>query len=199
MEEPRFAALADLGENGLEQARALYQEYLADPSDPPWRDLLLPRPGVSLGCLLAGGVVGIAYGGPARRQPGCLILRGIAVAGAHAQKGRGSLLLYRFEEQARAAGFNTVSVGSAGGYVDRFYAKNGYRCVAYLADAPAATADLEQRARPYADYIGPAESAERIRVDAAAMDDALRARFLEDFGGAGLNAIMDKDIRDAPG
>ena len=199
MEEPRFAALAELGEIGLQQAHALYQEYLADPSDPPWRDVLLPRSGPSLGFLLAGGVVGIAYGGPARRQPGCLILRGIAVAGAHAQKGRGSLLLYRFEEQARAAGFNTVSVGSAGGYVDRFYAKNGYRCVAYLVDPPAGTDGPEQRRRPYADYIGPAESAERFRVDTAAMDEALRARFLADFDGAGLNAIMDKDIRDAPG
>ena len=198
MEDPRFAALADLGESDLQQARALYQEYLADPSDPPWRHLLLPRPGLSLGCLLAGGVVGIAYGGPARRQPDCLVLRGIAVAGAHAQKGRGSLLLARLEDRAREAGFHTLSVGSAGGYVDRFYAKNGYSCVAYLVDPPAETAELEQRRRPYADYIGPAENAARFRVDTAAMDEALRARFLDDFGGDRLNAIMDKDIRAAP-
>lgn len=53
-------------------------------------------------------------------------LAGLGLPPERRRDGIGTRLVERFEANAAAAGIETVSVASAGGYVDRFYATNGY-------------------------------------------------------------------------
>ncbi len=66
---------------------------------------------------------GIAYGSA---RGNLVILEGVAVVDKMLRKGLGSRLLICFEDKARRKGFGIVSVGSAEGYVEKFYIKNGY-------------------------------------------------------------------------
>lgn len=70
------------------------------------------------------GVVGFALG--RERSDTHVELAGIAVREAYTRRGIGSRLLDAFEAGATEAGFERVSLGSAGGSVDEFYRANGY-------------------------------------------------------------------------
>lgn len=59
-------------------------------------------------------------------RPDSVELVGIAVDDDYTRNGVGSRLLEAFESAAAAAGFDRVTLGSAGGYVDEFYLANGY-------------------------------------------------------------------------
>lgn len=78
----------------------------------------------------AGGApVGVAFGVAVADEA---ILQGIAVEASWAGRGIGSRLLGAFEEACGRAGLRSVSLGSAGGYVEHFYRKNGYRVREHL-------------------------------------------------------------------
>jgi GNAT superfamily N-acetyltransferase len=53
--------------------------------------------------------------------------KGIAVEANLWRHGIGSALLAEFERRVRDRGYSRIGLGSAGGYVDAFYEKNGYR------------------------------------------------------------------------
>jgi len=72
----------------------------------------------------AADVVGIAIG--RERGDDHVELAGIGVHEAYTRRGIGSRLLRAFESAAADAGFERVTLGSAGGYVDEFYRANGY-------------------------------------------------------------------------
>lgn len=69
-------------------------------------------------------LVGFALG--RARTESSVELAGIAVNDAYTRRGIGSRLLAAFEGDAAGLGFERVSAGSAGGYVDEFYRENGY-------------------------------------------------------------------------
>lgn len=69
-------------------------------------------------------IVGVCFAVPRRGRE--LQLGGIAVAAKWMRRGIGSELLTALDHAAASAGWKSISVGSAGGYVDRFYAKNRY-------------------------------------------------------------------------
>ena len=71
-----------------------------------------------------GELVGHALGRPHAANE--VELAGLSVVESHRRQGIGSALLDAFEERAAGAGFERVTLGSAGGYVDDFYAENGY-------------------------------------------------------------------------
>ena len=54
-------------------------------------------------------------------------LEGIAIIEPYHAQGRGGRLLDFFEKRVRELGFESIGLGSAGGYVEKFYIKNGYR------------------------------------------------------------------------
>lgn len=58
-------------------------------------------------------------------------LDGIAIRWDHQKKGYGSALLQEFVKAARAYGCKTVTVGSAGGYVEHYYIENGFVPIQY--------------------------------------------------------------------
>lgn len=75
-------------------------------------------------------VVGCAFGWPTVR-PGEFMLDGITVSYVLWRNGIGSALLSVFEAEAAKREFSLVSLGSAEGFVERFYMKNGYRPTCY--------------------------------------------------------------------
>ena len=73
-------------------------------------------------------LVGCAYGFPSPRgDDKCFSLDGIAMEWDYKAQGKGSKLLQFWEKCVYDLGFNRVDVGSAGGYVEHFYLKNGYK------------------------------------------------------------------------
>ena len=114
---------------------ALAAEYLPDIA--PARAWDMP---LRLGLFLEGRLIGLAFGQARSAREFCL--QGIAVAHPYNAQGRGGRLLRALEDEARRRGFAALSVGSAGGYVERFYQKNGYRAVELKIRTPRGTVVL---------------------------------------------------------
>jgi len=83
-------------------------------------------PGTTVGYYLGSELIGTAYGFPSEFDDG-FSLDGIVVVEPYNAAGRGGKLLAFFEQQVAALGYSEISLGSADGYVERFYLKNGYR------------------------------------------------------------------------
>lgn len=96
-----------------DEIAAMYREY----------------PTAAVGYYIDGRLIGFCFGRPSGKNH--FQLCGIAIVSPNNQCGRGGKLLKAFEENAAALGYGTVSLGSAGGYVERFYIKNGYTPVEF--------------------------------------------------------------------
>ena len=83
-------------------------------------------------------------GKPATARPRCLWSAGwICDSYDHAATGLGGRLLAAFEEHAGAVGYRSISVGSADGYVERFYLSHGYQQTEYMVKLNADDFDLD--------------------------------------------------------
>jgi GNAT superfamily N-acetyltransferase len=111
-------ALEFLGQSG---ADVLHADFAAFPE-------------LAIALTVDGAVAGVAFGHPDREDGATL--EGITVDDAHTARGLGSLLLARFEQAAADAGYHDVNLGSAGGYVEHFYLKNGYQQAEYMVITP---------------------------------------------------------------
>ena len=69
-------------------------------------------------------IIGVCFGYECRQDEFCL--DGIAIIHPHNGLGKGGKLLAFFETQVAALGYKKISLGSADGYVEKFYLKNGY-------------------------------------------------------------------------
>jgi ribosomal protein S18 acetylase RimI-like enzyme len=96
------------GERDREAVESWYDEY----------------PELFWGAYDQGALVGFALGRP--RTGSSVELVGIAVDDEYTRRGIGSRLLGDFEGAVADLGYDRVSLGSAGGYVDEFYVSNGY-------------------------------------------------------------------------
>lgn len=108
-----------------------------------WHD---ETPGLLVGAYDEGdAVVGVCTGHAQTETE--VHLAGLGVVPERRREGIGSALVERFEDEAAAAGFERVSLGSAGGYVDEFYAANGYEAESVLVRLPEGTTveDAERR------------------------------------------------------
>ncbi|WP_336036992.1 GNAT family N-acetyltransferase [Halobacterium yunchengense] len=103
----------------------LHHECIDDRDRDVVREWYDEHPALFWGAWDGDDLVGFALG--RHREAASVELVGIAVRDAYARAGVGSRLLEAFEDAAREYGFERASVGSAGGYVDYFYAANGYR------------------------------------------------------------------------
>ncbi|MEU6584152.1 GNAT family N-acetyltransferase [Nocardia sp. NPDC046763] len=179
-----------LAEVGLDAARRLAVEYLfgAEGVDRCWSW----RPDLVLSALLGERVVGVCFASPGSGTG--IVVDGIAVDGSFAGRGIGSKLLSAWEVAARATGFTEVTVGSAGGYVEHFYEKNGYRPVEYCVTVPCAV-----------DVNGPGGvDVTRVRVcgdfslvniaSTSGRDPDAKAAALAACGGTHLSVIYAKSL-----
>jgi GNAT superfamily N-acetyltransferase len=87
-------------------------------------------------CRESATVIGVCFGAPSARDGDEAELRGIAVAAARAGRGIGSALLERFEAAVGRAGYARIGVGSAPGYVERFYLRHGYELGEFMVRMP---------------------------------------------------------------
>ena len=126
-----MVSIEPVDEDDLPVARRLHNRFTAQSISREtvagWFDEV---PGLFLLATDGDDPVGVATGKP--RGPPVAELAGLGVRPARRREGIGSRLLERFETNAVAAGFETVSLGSAGGYVDEFYADRGYQPASIL-------------------------------------------------------------------
>ena len=142
---------------------ALAAEYLPD-SDPAVMQARAPLyPDAFIAAMDGPQVVGVCFGWPRRldqSDDATFTLAGIAVTSSRQRQGIGTRLLASLSLAASASGHATLSVGSAGGYVERFYIHNGFTPVQYkiwengtprLLHTFTSLADYETYARPVAE------------------------------------------------
>lgn len=82
-----------------------------------------------VGYYLDDSLIGICYGWPRSEivaEDDSYTIDGIAIVHPFNAEGRGGRLLAYFEQRVKELGFCKISLGSADGYVERFYLKNGY-------------------------------------------------------------------------
>lgn len=112
-------------ESDIPAFRRLHNRYVdRDESLETVREWYDEQPDLLIGADDDGELVGHALGRPHDEE--AVELAGLSVAVSHRRQGVGSELVDAFEEHAADAGFERVTLGSAGGYVDDFYAENGY-------------------------------------------------------------------------
>ena len=155
-------------------------------------------PDLFVACRMSVKTIGICYGWPAikeGRDQGTICLQGIAVLGKFAGKGYGSRLLRFFEGQVERMGGHTVTLGSAGGFVDHFYIKNGYGPVSYMICLPADRGISPHLAVEHAIASERLDGdLRRLYVNVTGLDNALRDRLMADFNAIEVAAIMDKRL-----
>lgn len=114
-----------ISESDLPAFRRLHNRYVdRDESLETVRGWYDDHPDLLVGTYDGDELVGHALGRPHAEDE--VELAGLSVAESHRRQGVGSALLDAFEERAASLGFERASIGSAGGYVDAFYAENGY-------------------------------------------------------------------------
>lgn len=115
----------EISETDVEAARGLHERFTEQAVSPAaFRDRYAEHPGLFVGAYESGSLVGICVGW--RHEDGVVELAGLGVEPSHRRQGIGSRLVDAFEANAAEAGFERVTVGSAGGYVDEFYRALGY-------------------------------------------------------------------------
>jgi len=107
-------------------------------------------PNLYIGCYEDNKLIGIAYGFIKKE---IIILQGIAVKHDIWRKGIGSKILNFFEKQAKHTGKKIISVGSAEGFVEKFYLKNGYEPVSIHAKGENHNLFAEKKVKNYEDGL----------------------------------------------
>ncbi|MBP1561874.1 MAG: GNAT family N-acetyltransferase [Oscillospiraceae bacterium] len=108
---------------------ALAAEYLPGSSQSKMRERAEMYPKAFTALVSGGEVIGVCFGWARKHDApsdSTFTLDGIAVKVPFQKKGYGKILLSAFERAAAEYGFDTVSVGSAGGYVEKFYIDCGF-------------------------------------------------------------------------
>lgn len=112
----------------------IMQEYLPDTKVSMATQKRKEYPNVFAGYFKENQLIGIAFGWPRKEElesVHAITLQGIAIESEYKAKGLGSKLIKFWEQQVKAMGYKKVGVGSADGYVEHFYQKNGYRPICY--------------------------------------------------------------------
>ncbi len=116
--------------SGYTQAVQLIDAYLPG-NDKTFLHLMYQKYNqLFVGYYLDNALIGICFGYPFKEQrpeeTTRMLLQGIAMIHPYNGAGRGGKLLRFFENQVKQQGEWIISLGSADGYVERFYLKNGY-------------------------------------------------------------------------
>ncbi len=112
----------------------LVNEYLPDSDPAQLREYAILFPKAFLVLLENKEVIGVAFGWHRKLkfpEDDSFVLNGIAVRHDKQQNGYGKQLLQAFEQVVKEYGAPFVSLGSAGGYVEKFYIDCGYTPTEY--------------------------------------------------------------------
>jgi len=193
--------IGPLRDDELSLAFSLKQEYLDDSPFESWQIQRSTHPDLFLAARVDGHAIGICYGWPPDAEhvsADTIVLQGIAIAENFSGKCHGSQLLHAFESQVAMRGGNTISVGSAGGYVDHFYMKNGYAPTAFMICIPADRQIPPALTREYSVSDERSDGdLRRLYVGISRLDNTLRERLISAFDADEVIAIMDKDLTES--
>jgi GNAT superfamily N-acetyltransferase len=179
-----------VGDGGVVAARHLVDEYLGDVAGFEccyrWREdtVLVAHEG--------GRCVGVCYATPSDGHE--IGLAGIAVDDAVSGRGIGSQLLAAFEENVAAAGFRQVILGSAAGYAEHFYEKNGYRPIEYLVTVPSDVAVERLAGLPITRLRRRGDVTLVNVISTAGRDPQAKAAVLAACRGTAVNIIYRKQL-----
>lgn len=84
--------------------------------------------------LLGTKVIGVVFGWPRKidvPENESFVIDGVCIQEPFQKHGYGSLLLQAMEHACLLYGCPSISLGSAGGYVEHYYIKNGYEPICY--------------------------------------------------------------------
>lgn len=120
-----MVSIRGLPESDLTEAIGLHNQYTAqDRSLEEFRSRFQETPSLFIGAYDDADLIGICLGWPT--DSGVVQLVGIGVAPDRRGRGIGSRLIEQFEASAGELGMQKITLGSAGGAVDRFYVTHGY-------------------------------------------------------------------------
>jgi hypothetical protein len=111
-------------ESGYEVLRQITNEYLPGTNLGSLDEMCKNFPSTIVGYYISDKMIGVCYGFEIDSEN--FMLDGIAVVQPYNAAGRGGELIALFEEEVSKLGYKNISLGSADGYVERFYIKNGY-------------------------------------------------------------------------
>jgi GNAT superfamily N-acetyltransferase len=192
MNETEHIEIRSLNDDELQGAYApIARDYLEEKSLERWCDERRANPELTAGCFLNGRLIGLCYGLP--DLPDGVVLEGIAMLEGYAGRGIGSRLLQYFERQIQEAGYTVCSLGSAGGYVEHFYIKNGYRpskFACWVSGDYDLSPELKSKYRITEKHQG--GGSRRLSVEVDHLDNDLRDRMKADLGVDDIIPIMYK-------
>lgn len=105
----------------------IVQEYLPGTTEDELKSWYYNNHNLFAGYYLDDNLIGVCFG----KQKGKteIQLSGIAVIHPYNKQGRGSKLIKYFENVVKTTKYEKISLGSADGYVEHFYLKNGYKAM----------------------------------------------------------------------
>lgn len=157
----------------------ILEDYLPDSPIDFVANMYVKYPKAYSGYFIDNQLVGICFGWPRCEQvfnDDSFMINGIVVATPFHAAGRGKKLITHFEDNVKELGFDRISVGSAEGYVEKFYMQNGYKPIEYkvlINDKPT--------------YIRKLDSIDEYRKLG-------REQIINDVGGVYGFIVFDKDI-----
>ncbi|MCH5349266.1 MAG: GNAT family N-acetyltransferase [Oscillospiraceae bacterium] len=121
--------LIPLNEEIDQRFYSLAAEYLPGSDQSKMRERVKKFPQAFIAAVLGEQVIGVAFGWERKLDDptdNSFVLDGITIEEPYQKNGYGKILLKAFGEAAKKYGASVVSVGSAGGYVEKFYIDCGF-------------------------------------------------------------------------
>lgn len=190
-----MASICRLPESDLAEALDLHNQYTAqDRRLTEFRSQFQQTPSLFLGAYDEADLVGICLGWPT--DPTTAELVGMGVAPDRRDRGIGSRLLERFETEAAALGITKVTLGSAGGDVDRFYMSQGYSPSSILVRVTSETlpSDFEDLGYDIAEERHLEDGSVKLYIPVENYEASDLTRIRERFGDDEAIYIMEKTI-----
>jgi hypothetical protein len=117
-------AVKIIPESDYTALKQIVDEYLPGTNLTDLEKMCTQFPSTAVGYYIGDKMVGVCYGFEIDCEN--FMLDDIAIVQPHNAVGRGGKLIALFEQCVSALGYTNISLGSADGYVERFYLKNGY-------------------------------------------------------------------------
>lgn len=179
----------------MEAAFAINEEYLSA-SRAQFFQWYQENADLFVGIFNQGTLIGICYGMDWPRQPGYVVLEGIATQYDYWRSGAGSLLIHFFEEQVRKRGRQAVTVGSAADLkTENFYLKNGYQPVRLCAKVRRQALPPNYLQLDY-EFCESRDEGENVvlYVATTVRDKQIQAKLKNDLGADEVIFIMEKAL-----
>lgn len=173
-----------MNEEYLSASREAFFRWYADNAD------------LFVGIFDQGTLIGICYGMDWPRQPGYVVLEGIATRYDYWRSGAGSQLIGFFEKQVRKRGRHAITVGSAADLkTENFYLKNGYRPIRLCAKVrrQALPPDYLQLGYEFCESRDEGEDVV-LYVATTVRDKPIQAKLKNDLGADEVIFIMEKTL-----